>query len=159
MTLSFVGAQPCPLSSMLCMCQTRLEGRAAKPHSSCSQSLLPSVFLLPVCERLKTVGPHVLLLSHPGPLRMLTSRDSPPHPRPSRILSFHYFPVNFISMCNQFGRSTRRFTMSSIPSRCREMLSTHSSPYKTLERRPPGGRSMPTTPVLTRNAYSSSHLE
>ncbi|EGW05013.1 FERM domain-containing protein 4B [Cricetulus griseus] len=41
----------------------------------------------------------------------------------------------------------------------REMLSTHSSPYKTLERRPQGGRSMPTTPVLTRNAYSSSHLE
>nr|BAG51264.1 unnamed protein product [Homo sapiens] len=39
------------------------------------------------------------------------------------------------------------------------MLSTHSSPYKTLERRPQGGRSMPTTPVLTRNAYSSSHLE
>ncbi|XP_011356810.1 FERM domain-containing protein 4B [Pteropus vampyrus] len=41
----------------------------------------------------------------------------------------------------------------------REMLSSHSSPYKTLERRPPGGLSMPTTPVLTRNAYSSSHLE
>nr|XP_031541980.1 FERM domain-containing protein 4B [Vicugna pacos] len=41
----------------------------------------------------------------------------------------------------------------------REMLSTHSSPYRTLERRPQGGRSMPTTPVLTRNAYSSSHLE
>ncbi|XP_076423556.1 FERM domain-containing protein 4B isoform X5 [Peromyscus maniculatus bairdii] len=41
----------------------------------------------------------------------------------------------------------------------REVLSTHSSPYKTLERRPQGGRSMPTTPVLTRNAYSSSHLE
>ncbi|XP_045048040.2 FERM domain-containing protein 4B isoform X3 [Desmodus rotundus] len=41
----------------------------------------------------------------------------------------------------------------------REMLSTHSSPYKTGEKRPQGGRSMPTTPVLTRNAYSSSHLE
>ncbi|XP_020863180.1 FERM domain-containing protein 4B isoform X4 [Phascolarctos cinereus] len=41
----------------------------------------------------------------------------------------------------------------------REILSTHSSPYRTLERRPQGGRSMPTTPVLTRNAYSSSHLE
>ncbi|XP_036286456.1 FERM domain-containing protein 4B isoform X1 [Pipistrellus kuhlii] len=41
----------------------------------------------------------------------------------------------------------------------REMLSTHSSPYKTPERRPPGGRSMPSTPVLTRNAYSSSHLQ
>ncbi|XP_006896004.1 PREDICTED: FERM domain-containing protein 4B-like [Elephantulus edwardii] len=47
--------------------------------------------------------------------------------------------------------------MDSRPSR--EMLSTHSSPYKTLERRPQGGRSMPTTPILTRNAYSSSHLE
>ncbi|KAF6099353.1 FERM domain containing 4B [Phyllostomus discolor] len=41
----------------------------------------------------------------------------------------------------------------------REMLSTHSSPYKILEKQPQGGRSMPTTPVLTRNAYSSSHLE
>ncbi|XP_074140227.1 FERM domain-containing protein 4B isoform X3 [Sminthopsis crassicaudata] len=41
----------------------------------------------------------------------------------------------------------------------REILSTHSSPYRTLERRSQGGRSMPTTPVLTRNAYSSSHLE
>ncbi|XP_042535915.1 FERM domain-containing protein 4B isoform X1 [Dipodomys spectabilis] len=45
------------------------------------------------------------------------------------------------------------------PRHSRELLSTHSSPYKTLERRPQGGRSMPTTPVLTRNAYSSSHLE
>ncbi|KAM5279831.1 FERM domain-containing protein 4B [Ctenodactylus gundi] len=41
----------------------------------------------------------------------------------------------------------------------REMLSTHSSPYRTLERRPAGRRSVPTTPVLTRNAYSSSHLQ
>ncbi|XP_052535217.1 FERM domain-containing protein 4B isoform X7 [Tympanuchus pallidicinctus] len=43
----------------------------------------------------------------------------------------------------------------------RDPLSTHSSPYRTLERVAPshGGRSMPTTPVLTRNAYSSSHLQ
>ncbi|XP_056357639.1 FERM domain-containing protein 4B isoform X3 [Oenanthe melanoleuca] len=43
----------------------------------------------------------------------------------------------------------------------REVLSTHSSPFRTLERpaQPHGGRSMPTTPVLTRNAYSSSHLQ
>ncbi|XP_021265094.1 FERM domain-containing protein 4B isoform X4 [Numida meleagris] len=43
----------------------------------------------------------------------------------------------------------------------RDPLSTHSSPYRTLERPAPshGGRSMPTTPVLTRNAYSSSHLQ
>ncbi|KAM9133952.1 FERM domain-containing protein 4B isoform 1-T1 [Pangshura tecta] len=38
-------------------------------------------------------------------------------------------------------------------------LSLHSSPYRILERQPYGGRSMPTTPVLTRNAYSSSHLQ
>ncbi|XP_019392214.1 PREDICTED: FERM domain-containing protein 4B isoform X1 [Crocodylus porosus] len=41
----------------------------------------------------------------------------------------------------------------------RDPLSTHSSPYRTLERQPFGGRSMPTTPVLTRNAYSSSQLQ
>ncbi|NXO24290.1 FRM4B protein, partial [Cisticola juncidis] len=43
----------------------------------------------------------------------------------------------------------------------RDVLSTHSSPFRTLERpaQPRGGRSMPTTPVLTRNAYSSSHLQ
>ncbi|MEE6502516.1 hypothetical protein FKM82_004541 [Ascaphus truei] len=41
----------------------------------------------------------------------------------------------------------------------REPTSTHSSPYKTQERKPHGGRSMPSTPVLTRNAYSSSHLQ
>ncbi|KAJ6668241.1 hypothetical protein lerEdw1_015618 [Lerista edwardsae] len=40
----------------------------------------------------------------------------------------------------------------------RDPLSTHSSPYRTVERQHLGGRSMPTTPVLTRNAYSSTHL-
>ncbi|XP_048345911.1 FERM domain-containing protein 4B isoform X1 [Sphaerodactylus townsendi] len=41
----------------------------------------------------------------------------------------------------------------------RDPLSTHSSPYRTVERHSHGGRSMPTTPVLTRNAYSSTHLQ
>ncbi|XP_053154128.1 FERM domain-containing protein 4B isoform X2 [Hemicordylus capensis] len=41
----------------------------------------------------------------------------------------------------------------------RDPLSTHSSPYRTVERQHQGGRSMPTTPVLTRNAYSSTHLQ
>nr|XP_006120077.1 FERM domain-containing protein 4B isoform X2 [Pelodiscus sinensis] len=41
----------------------------------------------------------------------------------------------------------------------RDTLSTHSSPYRVLERQSQGGRSMPTTPVLTRNAYSSTHLQ
>uniref|UniRef100_A0A3Q2P399 Cytohesin Ubiquitin Protein Inducing domain-containing protein n=1 Tax=Fundulus heteroclitus TaxID=8078 RepID=A0A3Q2P399_FUNHE len=40
----------------------------------------------------------------------------------------------------------------------REVSSTNSSPYKTLPRPPRDPRSMPPTPVMTRNAYSSSHL-
>uniref|UniRef100_A0A4W3HHM8 FERM domain containing 4B n=1 Tax=Callorhinchus milii TaxID=7868 RepID=A0A4W3HHM8_CALMI len=40
----------------------------------------------------------------------------------------------------------------------RQPSSTHSSPYRTQGRQSQGGRSMPATPVLTRNAYSSSHL-
>ncbi|XP_041080835.1 FERM domain-containing protein 4B-like [Polyodon spathula] len=40
----------------------------------------------------------------------------------------------------------------------REALSTHSSPYKTPARQPRDARSMPPTPVMTRNAYSSSQL-
>nr|XP_014343458.1 PREDICTED: FERM domain-containing protein 4B [Latimeria chalumnae] len=41
----------------------------------------------------------------------------------------------------------------------RDSLSTHSSPYRTQGRQHHGGKSVPTTPVLTRNAYSSSHLQ
>ncbi|XP_069499914.1 FERM domain-containing protein 4B isoform X2 [Ambystoma mexicanum] len=40
-----------------------------------------------------------------------------------------------------------------------EPSSTHSSPYKTQERQPQGRRSMPATPVLTRTAYSTNHLQ
>ncbi|XP_061591458.1 FERM domain-containing protein 4B isoform X1 [Cololabis saira] len=39
-----------------------------------------------------------------------------------------------------------------------EVSSTHSSPYKTLPRPSRDPRSMPPTPVMTRNAYSSSQL-
>ncbi|XP_041955389.1 FERM domain-containing protein 4B isoform X1 [Alosa sapidissima] len=40
----------------------------------------------------------------------------------------------------------------------REVSSTHSSPYKTVPRHPRDARSIPHTPVMTRNAYSSSQL-
>lgn len=40
----------------------------------------------------------------------------------------------------------------------RDVSSTHSSPYKTVPRPPRDQRSMPPTPVMTRNAYSSSQL-
>ncbi|XP_035596279.1 FERM domain-containing protein 4B-like isoform X1 [Oncorhynchus keta] len=40
----------------------------------------------------------------------------------------------------------------------REVSSAHSSPYKTLPRPSRDARSMPSTPVMTRNAYSSSQL-
>uniref|UniRef100_A0A4W5L5R7 FERM domain containing 4B n=1 Tax=Hucho hucho TaxID=62062 RepID=A0A4W5L5R7_9TELE len=40
----------------------------------------------------------------------------------------------------------------------REVSSAHSVPYKTLPRPPRDPHSMPSTPVMTRNAYSSSQL-
>ncbi|KAI1890962.1 hypothetical protein AGOR_G00158980 [Albula goreensis] len=40
----------------------------------------------------------------------------------------------------------------------REALSTHSSPYKPPSRQPRDAHSMPPTPVMTRNAYSSIQL-
>ncbi|XP_062396125.1 FERM domain-containing protein 4B [Sardina pilchardus] len=40
----------------------------------------------------------------------------------------------------------------------RDVSSTHSSPYKTVPRHPRDARSIPLTPAMTRNAYSSSQL-
>ncbi|KAM9813564.1 FERM domain-containing protein 4B [Neosynchiropus ocellatus] len=39
-----------------------------------------------------------------------------------------------------------------------DALSSHSSPYKATSRQPRDARSMPPTPLLTRNAYSSTQL-
>ena len=40
----------------------------------------------------------------------------------------------------------------------RDALSSHSSPFKPASRQPRDARSMPPTPLLTRNAYSSNQL-
>ncbi|XP_068170983.1 FERM domain-containing protein 4B isoform X1 [Antennarius striatus] len=40
----------------------------------------------------------------------------------------------------------------------RDALSSHSSPFKAASRQPRDARSMPPTPLLTRNAYSSTQL-
>lgn len=40
----------------------------------------------------------------------------------------------------------------------RDALSGYSSPFKPSSRQPRDARSMPPTPLLTRNAYSSSQL-
>lgn len=39
-----------------------------------------------------------------------------------------------------------------------EALSSHSSPFKSASRQPRDARSMPPTPLLTRNALSSTQL-
>lgn len=39
-----------------------------------------------------------------------------------------------------------------------DALSSHISPYKPASRQPRDARSMPPTPLLTRNAYSSTQI-
>lgn len=40
----------------------------------------------------------------------------------------------------------------------RDALASHDSPFKVASRQPRDARSMPPTPLLTRNAFSSTHL-
>ncbi|XP_072438630.1 FERM domain-containing protein 4B-like isoform X1 [Chiloscyllium punctatum] len=54
--------------------------------------------------------------------------------------------------------SNEGYYLQDIVHGSRELSSTHSSPYRTQGRQFHGGRSMPATPVMTRNAYSSSQL-
>uniref|UniRef100_A0A8C5D5I3 FERM domain-containing protein n=1 Tax=Gouania willdenowi TaxID=441366 RepID=A0A8C5D5I3_GOUWI len=64
---------------------------------------------------------------------------------------------------NHHNKTNSRLAFESQETSCyyqnpREVSSAHSSPYKTLPRPPRDPRSMPHTPVMTRNAYSSSQL-
>ncbi|KAG8436038.1 hypothetical protein GDO86_007223 [Hymenochirus boettgeri] len=87
--------------------------------------------------------------SHFPPGQRLTSVHSSPNVHLTKSLGGDRSLLRKGSLNEQF--SDMRVT--------REPTSTHSSPYKTQERKPHGGRSMPSTPVLTRNAFSSSHLQ
>ena len=77
---------------------------------------------------------------------------------------FFFFPLGRIAACIFFthGFFCRLAYEGQEPSQHyqgpREVSSSGSSPYKTLPRPAKDPRSMPPTPVMTRNAYSSSQL-
>uniref|UniRef100_A0A8C7ZZP1 FERM domain containing 4Bb n=1 Tax=Oryzias sinensis TaxID=183150 RepID=A0A8C7ZZP1_9TELE len=75
----------------------------------------------------------------------------PSHASPFFSPDSFLIPQHFRFVCD--GQAALQYCQN--PS---EGSSTHSSPYKTLPRPPRDPRSMPATPVMTRNAYSSSQL-
>lgn len=77
------------------------------------------------------------------------------------FLSSHFFTSFFLNpvlILHPFRLAVDGQEASNYYQNPREVSSTHSSPYKTLPRPPRDPRSMPPTPVMTRNAYSSSQL-
>ncbi|XP_066554128.1 FERM domain-containing protein 4B [Amia ocellicauda] len=86
-----------------------------------------------------------------------------PRPSPPHSLSIEYSERRSSASDQQHDKSHNRYNYSDniqepFHYNHREALSTHSSPYKTPARQPRDARSMPPTPVMTRNAYSSSQL-
>uniref|UniRef100_UPI003AAF322E FERM domain-containing protein 4B isoform X2 n=1 Tax=Centroberyx gerrardi TaxID=166262 RepID=UPI003AAF322E len=70
-----------------------------------------------------------------------------PRPHHADTLDIHYHNDRRASANDQNTDSSHR-----------NALSSHSSPYKPASRQPRDARSMPPTPLLTRNAYSSTQL-
>ncbi|XP_043933836.1 FERM domain-containing protein 4B isoform X2 [Protopterus annectens] len=86
--------------------------------------------------------------------RSATIQQSP-RPHPPQFLKIEQHHRRRASAGEQItDREQLRYGNSSY----KEPLSAQPSPFKTQERQSPVGRSMPTTPVLTRNAYSSSYI-
>ncbi|XP_036386974.1 FERM domain-containing protein 4B [Megalops cyprinoides] len=86
-----------------------------------------------------------------------------PHPSPSESQGFDYQSDRRGSANDQHqDMSLSRLNYGEIQEPLhynhREALSTHSSPYKHPSRQPRDAHSMPPTPVMTRNAYSSIQL-
>lgn len=63
-----------------------------------------------------------------------------------------------VLILNHFRKASDGMEAAHTCKNPREVSSTHSSPCKTLPRPPRDPRSIPPTPVMTRNAYSSSQL-
>uniref|UniRef100_A0A3B4X6A8 FERM domain containing 4B n=1 Tax=Seriola lalandi dorsalis TaxID=1841481 RepID=A0A3B4X6A8_SERLL len=70
-----------------------------------------------------------------------------PRPHHAETLDIHYSKDRRASANDQHADSSHR-----------DALSSHSSPFKPASRQPRDARSMPPTPLLTRNAYSSTQL-
>ncbi|XP_056129236.1 FERM domain-containing protein 4B [Lampris incognitus] len=83
-----------------------------------------------------------------------------PRPHHSDTLNIHYHQERRVSANEQNTHSRLNYGQGqeSLHSNHRDALSSQSSPYKPTSRQPRDARSMPPTPLLTRNAYSSTQL-
>ncbi|XP_061075413.1 FERM domain-containing protein 4B isoform X1 [Conger conger] len=86
-----------------------------------------------------------------------------PGPSLTESMGFEYLPGRRGSGNNQhidMGLNRLKYSEVQDPLHYshRDALSTHSSPYKLPSRQPRDAQSMPPTPIMTRNAYSSIQL-
>nr|XP_043879609.1 FERM domain-containing protein 4B-like isoform X2 [Solea senegalensis] len=89
-----------------------------------------------------------------------TSVQYSPRPHHAETLDIHYNKDRRTSANDQHSDSRYNYgpVQESLHYSHRDALSSHSSPFKPASRQPRDARSMPPTPLLTRNAYSSNHL-
>uniref|UniRef100_A0A8D3AXX3 FERM domain containing 4B n=1 Tax=Scophthalmus maximus TaxID=52904 RepID=A0A8D3AXX3_SCOMX len=83
-----------------------------------------------------------------------------PRPHHAETLDIHYNKDRRISANEQHGESRLNYgqVQELLHYSHRDALSSHSSPFRPASRQPRDARSMPPTPLLTRNAYSSTQL-
>ncbi|XP_062251316.1 FERM domain-containing protein 4B isoform X4 [Platichthys flesus] len=83
-----------------------------------------------------------------------------PRPHHAETLDLHYNQERRVSANEQHADSRLIYGQVQEPLHYshRDALSSHSSPFKPASRQPRDARSMPPTPLLTRNAYSSTQL-
>ncbi|KAI3370440.1 hypothetical protein L3Q82_025203 [Scortum barcoo] len=83
-----------------------------------------------------------------------------PRPHHAETLDIHYNKDRRTSANDQHADSRLNYdqVQESVHYSHHDALSRHSSPYKPASRQPRDARSMPPTPLLTRNAYSSTQL-
>ncbi|XP_038551403.1 FERM domain-containing protein 4B isoform X4 [Micropterus salmoides] len=83
-----------------------------------------------------------------------------PRPHHAETLDIHYSQDRHASANDQHADCRINYDVqeSLHPYSHRDALSSHRSPYKPASRQPHDARSMPPTPLLTRNAYSSTQL-
>ncbi|KAM3621924.1 uncharacterized protein V6R79_017905 [Siganus canaliculatus] len=81
-----------------------------------------------------------------------------PRPHHADTLDIHYNQDRRCSANDQHADGRLNYGQESLHYSHRDALSSCSSPFKAGSRQPRDARSMPPTPLLTRNAYSSTQL-
>nr|XP_046240698.1 FERM domain-containing protein 4B-like isoform X2 [Scatophagus argus] len=83
-----------------------------------------------------------------------------PRPHHAETLDIHYSKDRRSSANDQHSDSRLNYgqIQEALHHSHRDALSSHNSPFKLASRQPRDARSMPPTPLLTRNAYSSTQL-